>query len=167
MKVCKRLKGHVVVLLSVLLVGCSTTSSHTDAVADKPYPHDAVTWRLSKIENEWAAVDTIIGKDPKAGRAVLERILAPDFVNTSRKGTVMNKRDFIDGFEDDGVENAFNGDIQVHLYADNVAVVTGIDNTMGKDQAGNPFSHQDRFTDTYVRRNGVWQCVAAQNVRIK
>ena len=158
------LKARLAVLMSILLIGCSTTSSPT---ASNTNPNDALTRQLSKIEDDWAAVDLIIGKDPKTGRAVLERILAQDFVNTNRKGTLMHKDDFIAGFEDDGVESAFNSDIQVHVYAVNVAVVTGIDNTRGKDQAGNRFTHQDRFTDTYVKRNGVWQCVAAQNVRIK
>ena len=67
----------------------------------------------------------------------------------------------------EGVTSARNSDMKVHIYADNVAVVTGIDNTEGRDKNGQQFRHRDRFTDTYVKRKGIWQCVAAQVTRIE
>jgi ketosteroid isomerase-like protein len=163
----KQVRAFLIVLITLWMVGCSTTSPHSQAGHDTKDGNDDITSRLLKIEEEWAKVDIIIGKDPQAARAVLERILARDFVNTNRKGKVTNKHDFIEAFEDDGVQSAANTDMEVHVYAGNVVVVTGIDNTKGKDKAGNEFSHQDRFTDTYVNRNDVWQCVSAQSARIK
>ena len=167
MNTAKYVKVVGVVLLGVCLASCSTTRLDDDVTYGTRRENGDIARRLLKIEDEWAQLDLIIGKDPNAVRAVFDRILAPDFVNTNRKGTVMDKNDFIAGFEDDRVESAVNSDMVVHVYAKNAAVVTGIDNTRGRDQAGNAFSHQDRFTDTYVKRGGVWQCVSAQNARIK
>jgi hypothetical protein len=161
------LKVVAVVLLGICAVGCSTPGSGDHVARMTQLENDDIANRLLKIEDEWAKLDLLIGKDPNAVRAVFDRILASDFINTNRKGMVMDKRAFIAGYEDDGVESAVNSDVVVRVYADNVSVVTGIDNTRGRDHAGNAFSHQDRFTDTYVKRNGMWQCVSAQNARIK
>ena len=40
-------------------------------------------------------------------------------------------------------------------------VVTGIAKETGNTKAGKTFTHSYRFTDTWVERNGEWQCVAA------
>jgi ketosteroid isomerase-like protein len=50
----------------------------------------------------------------------------------------------------------------VHIYGPNVAVVTGVARETGKTPAGQAFSYAYRFTDTWVERDGRWQCVAAQ-----
>jgi hypothetical protein len=163
----KHLNVVLIIFISTWIIGCSTNSPQRHDAGEVRQADDEVTDKLFRIEDEWAALDMRIGKDPKAVRAVLERIWAPDYVGTGRDGKVRNKHDSIAAYADDGVESAVNSDMAVHIYADNVAVVTGIDNTKGKDQAGNRFSHQDIFTDTYVKRDGVWQCVTSHNARIK
>ena len=101
-------------------------------------------------------------------KSVLARIWATNYMNTGRSGKITyGKEANIAGFEYEGVKRATNSDMKVHIYADNVAVVTGMDTTEGRDKDGKEFVHQDRFTDTYVKRNGVWQCVASQVTRIK
>ena len=118
--------------------------------------------RLLKMEDEWAQVD--VTND----RSVFQRIIAPDFVETSRSGKFLgNRQQWLADWEYEGIKSATGSDMQVHIYADNVAVVTGIDTTVGTDKDGKDWTHQDRFTDTWVKRNGVWQCVAAQVTRIK
>jgi ketosteroid isomerase-like protein len=56
---------------------------------------------------------------------------------------------------------AVSGDMTVHSFGPNIAVVTGIARESGKTAAGKAFSHAYRFTDTWVERNGEWHCVAA------
>ena len=117
---------------------------------------------LLEMEDEWAQVD--VTND----RSVFQRIIAPDFVETSRSGKFLkNRQEWLADWEYEGIKSATGSDMQVHIYADNVAVVTGIDTTGGTDKDGTDWTHQDRFTDTWVKRNGVWQCVAAQVTRIK
>ncbi|MBA4122953.1 MAG: nuclear transport factor 2 family protein [Acidobacteria bacterium] len=114
------------------------------------------------MENEWAQID--VTND----RSVFERILAPDFVSTSRSGKFLgNRQEYLADWEYEEVKSAVNSNMKVHIYANNVAIVTGIDTTRGTDKDGNEWMHQDRFTDTYIKRKGVWQCVAAQVTRIK
>ena len=117
---------------------------------------------LLKVEDEWAQVDVHMDK------TVLARIWAPEYMNTDRSGEITNGREAnIAAFAYDGVTKATNVDMRVHVFAENVAVVTGMDRTEGRGKDGKPFLHEDRFTDTYVKRGGAWQCVASQVTRIK
>ena len=117
---------------------------------------------LLRLENEWAQVD--VTND----RSVFQLIIAPDFVSTSRSGKFFGSRQaWVDDWEYEGVKTATNSDMRVSVYDDNVAVVTGVDTTTGTDKAGKDWAHQDRFTDTWVKRNGVWQCVAEHVTRLR
>ena len=55
-------------------------------------------------------------------------------------------------------EEISNSATTVYLYGD-VAVVTSAYRTKGTD-GGKPFIHRGRFTDTWVKINGKWTCVA-------
>ena len=156
----------LIAVTSLWTGGCSTNGPRTSGIGTTHGDAD-IRSTLLKIEDEWAELDKIVGKDQKTAKAVLERIWAPDYVSTGRDNLVMNKHDSIAKYSDDGVESAVNSNMAVHIYADNVAVVTGIDNTKGKDPDGKEFDHQDLFTDTYVKRKGLWQCVASHTTRIK
>jgi len=54
----------------------------------------------------------------------------------------------------------------VHVYSDSLAVVTGIDVTT-RVEDGRAVTREDRFTDTWINRNGQWQLVATQVQRLK
>jgi hypothetical protein len=128
----------LMVIISIWTPGCSTTSSHGKTTQHAKEGKDEITSKLLRIEDEWAELDMLIPKNPTGVRAVLERIWATDYVSVGRDGKVRNNREAIATCsEDDGVESAVNSDMVVLIYADNVAVVTGIDNTKGKDKAGN------------------------------
>jgi len=62
--------------------------------------------------------------------------------------------------------SAASSDLNVKIFASNVAVVTGIAKESGKTKAGKTFSNSYRFTDTWVERNGEWQCVAAHAIAL-
>jgi ketosteroid isomerase-like protein len=117
---------------------------------------------LLKMEEEWGQVDVNMDK------TVLARVWAPNYVSIDRAGGITYGREAnIANFGYEGVTKATNVDMRVHVFADNVAVVTGIDRTEGKDKDGHQFVHEDRFSDTWVKRGGLWQCVAGQVTRIR
>ena len=95
--------------------------------------------------------------------SVLEELVADDFVGTSSSGKVGNKATMIaEARKDKNVyTSAVSSDMKVHIFGPGIAVVTGVARESGKTAAGKPFSQAYRFTDTWVERNGVWQCVAA------
>ena len=149
----------VVVLLPVMT--CSLTFAQS---VNKKGPgqkqRDEIERTLLKMTDEWTQVDVTRDK------SVLERFLAEDFVSTSRSGRVRNRQELLAAWRDEGVTSATNSEVKVHVYADNVAVVTGMVTSAGSKE-GVEWAHQDRFTATWVKRNGDWKCVAAQWNRIK
>ena len=95
--------------------------------------------------------------------SIIEQLVADDFVGTSSSGKVGNKTTMIaEARKDKNIyTSATSSDMTVHFFGPSVAVVTGIARESGKTQAGKAFSQAYRFTDTWVERNGEWQCVAA------
>ena len=94
---------------------------------------------------------------------IIEQLVAEDFVGTSSNGKVGNKSTMIaEARKDKNVyTSAVSSDMAVHSFGPGVAVVTGVARETGKTSAGKTFSQAFRFTDTWVERDGRWQCVAA------
>jgi ketosteroid isomerase-like protein len=95
--------------------------------------------------------------------AVIEKIVADDFIGTSSSGKTGDKATLLAEAKRDTNTyiSAVSSDMTVRMFGPGVAVVTGIAKETGKTKAGKAFSHSYRFTDTWVERNGEWQCVAA------
>ena len=116
-----------------------------------------MTTRVKELESRWEA--SLLSKDTSA----IEKIVADDFVGTSSSGKTGDKATLLAEAKRDTntYTSATSSDMTVHMYGPSVAVVTGIAKETGKTKAGKTFTHTYRFTDTWVERNGEWQCVAA------
>lgn len=93
-------------------------------------------------------------------------ILADTFISIDHHGTLLNKSRYLADLKDLSFrpEEILNSDTSVYLYGD-VAIVTSAYRTKGTD-GGKPFAHHGRFTDTWIKKNGKWQCVADQETLI-
>jgi ketosteroid isomerase-like protein len=113
--------------------------------------------RIKELESRWEA--SLLKHDTSE----IERIVADDFIGTSSSGKQGDKATLIAEAKRDTntYTSATSSDMSVRMYGPNVAVVTGIAKEMGKTKAGKTFTNTFRFTDTWVERNGEWQCVAA------
>jgi ketosteroid isomerase-like protein len=116
-----------------------------------------VTAKIKELESRWEAA--LLTHDT----SMIEKIVADDFIGTSSSGKTGDKATLLaDAKRDTNTySTAVSSDMVVRVYAPNVAVVTGIAKETGKTKAGKAFSNAYRFTDTWVERNGEWQCVAA------
>ncbi len=116
-----------------------------------------MTANIKELESRWEA--SLLSHDTTA----IEKIVADDFVGTSSSGKTGNKTTLLAEAKRDTntYKSAASSDMTVRMYGPSVAVVTGITKETGKTKAGKTFSHAYRFTDTWVERNGEWQCVAA------
>jgi len=50
--------------------------------------------------------------------------------------------------------------MELHRHGDTVAV-TGATREKGTEK-GKPYAHQGRFTETWIKKDGQWLCVASQ-----
>jgi ketosteroid isomerase-like protein len=118
---------------------------------------DADTRALLRLEDDWA--NALVQRD----RGAFERLLADGFVYTENdqtmdRATVLNS--VVAG--SDTVLAAHNDSMVVHRFGPVTAVVTGWLVVGGRGASGE-FRHRYRFTDTWVKRAGQWQIVAAQD----
>ena len=145
------------ILALVLLLSASMLFSHaqnksTNSADDKSM--------ILAFESAWNQAE--IHHDATAVAA----IMADTFISVDHHGALQNKSQYLAGIKDLSFkpEEIANSDTSVYLYG-NVAVVTSAYRTKGTDD-GKPFVHRGRFTDTWVKLNGEWKCVANQETLI-
>jgi len=111
-----------------------------------------------KLEDQWTTA--LVKRDTKT----FDRLLARGFVYTE-DASVMSRTDVINSVTGpDRVEWARNEGMKVHDFGD-VHVITGVLHLRGKGKQG-AFDRRYQFTDTWQRRNGGWQIIAAQDYLI-
>ena len=123
--------------------------------------HNEAEGKLIAMENAWNAAQ----RDRDTG--ALDAMVSENFVNTDYDGSFQNKAGFLASVKDPGVTvtSAVNNDVHVFMYGD-TAVVVGVYTTKG-NMKGKPFEHKGRFTDTWVKMGGKWQCVASSSQHIQ
>ena len=111
--------------------------------------------KLIALENAWNQAQ--LNHDARA----LETLVGEKFIYTDIDGSVMDRAGFLDDIRNTSYRDTLvtNEDVRVDMYGD-AAVVTGTYHTKGNDK-GKPFEHHGRFTDTWIRQKGQWQCVAS------
>ena len=111
---------------------------------------------LTKMQTEWGAALV------KVDFATLDRIVSPDWILTTPDGVQHTKAE-IDAELKSGkikFESFTASDVKVRIYG-NAAVVFGV-TTEKLSMDGQAMNAQNRFTDTFIKRDGKWQCVATQ-----
>jgi ketosteroid isomerase-like protein len=90
----------------------------------------------------------------------LARLMSDDLVLTEPDGSVINKAEEVAFTADPGAhfEVLESHDLKVQIHG-NAAVVTCAYHEKGTFH-GKPFEHRGRYTDTWGRHNGTWQCIA-------
>lgn len=116
--------------------------------------------RLLGLEQAWNHAEQ--EKNVKA----LGQLLADSLVYVDYDGSLMNKMQFLSsvGAEALHTDQITNESMTAQVYGD-AAVVTGIYREKGSNK-GKPFSRRGRFTDTWIKQGGTWQCVASQSTLI-
>jgi ketosteroid isomerase-like protein len=116
---------------------------------------------LIKLEEEWH--NAYVKRDA----APLERILADEYIAVSGNGGSYGKAQSIEGLKNDTATYEYSTpyDMDFRFYGDSVVVI-GRTKEKGKAQNGTEFTVEYRWTDVFVKKNGRWQCVAAQVVRV-
>lgn len=115
---------------------------------------------LKDAENRWATA--IASHD----RAAVESLIDRDFIGVNEKGKVQNRRALLGEMkaDKDTYASVRNERLEVHTHGSGVAVVVGAFRAKGTTKDGKAFDRTYRFTDTWVERNGQWQCVASQDM---
>jgi len=112
------------------------------------------------LERAWNVAEE--HKDIRA----LDQLLSSTLAYTDYDGSFMNKAQFLASVKTAGLDadQITNETANVQVYGAS-AIVTGIYHEKGLVK-GKPVSRRGRFTDSWVKENGSWMCVASQSTLI-
>jgi ketosteroid isomerase-like protein len=141
------------VTLATLLV----TAQATRLAAQGPNLEDSVRALESQRAEALLKADTV----------ALSQLLADDFVEISRLGTLRTKADNMREIASGALRltSVRYDSLSVRLYGD-VAVLQGIADNTGTFR-GFPFTGKIRYTRVFVRRDGRWRAVAMQQTSMQ
>lgn len=114
----------------------------------KPEPNNSAEQTVLKLTQEW------LDAEDRVDRAVLNRIIADDFLGTGPRGTTVSKTDVIPREGPDAHGLAISGqDVKVRVFGDTaIATGRGVPKAQGRPEL--------RFTVVFVKRADRWQMVA-------
>lgn len=117
--------------------------------------------RILALETAWNHAEQ--SKDV----AALDQLLAPELVYIDYDGSLQNKEQFLAAVKSEGLSPAqiVNESQTAKVFGD-CAIVTGIYREKGTNN-GKPYTRRGRFTDTWVKINNTWRCVASQSTLIQ
>lgn len=112
--------------------------------------------KIIALENLWNQMQ--MNHDAES----MGKMLDSDFVFTDYDGTVMSRGKFLASIRDMGnqLTQEVSTDMKLHRHGDTVIVIGG---TREKGTLkGKTYEHHGRFTDTWIKKDGQWICVASQ-----
>lgn len=141
----------------------SATKSASPAAASTSGKKMSTEATLRDNENKWEAAYA------SHDMSVVESFVASDFVGVSPKYKFTSRSSMLSEFkkDKDTYTSAKNETLKVAMFGPNVAVVNGRAREKGTGKDGKTFDRTYYFTDTWMQRNGKWQCIASQASEVK
>ena len=96
----------------------------------------------------------------------LKEVIADDFQGTSPKGRRYGKEEAISTDTKSLARDCQLGEVKVKFFGDSIAMAYGAESNMKKDNNGKETKRCLVWTDTWLKRAGKWQIVAAQDTVI-
>jgi ketosteroid isomerase-like protein len=139
----------VITLLGLAAAPCAHAQENS---ADS----SAVQAKLKGMEDAW--VKALVNKD----QAAVGNMIADDFAGFNPDGKHVRKSQLLDEIknEPNTLSSSANENMDVHVYGPNLATVCGTTTEKGKDKDGKQFTRSYAWVDTWMERNGKWECIA-------
>jgi len=118
---------------------------------------DKTAQHMIALERRWA-------ESACANNGVVEELVADDFQGTGTDGKRTTKADEL---RDETGPHTSHGcqldEAKVRFFGENVAIIYGAERRILKQKDGSEAPRCQIWTDTWLRRDGRWQVVAAQD----
>jgi hypothetical protein len=151
-------------ILHLLYVAVLTTSVYGQQ-SHWATPNDKTAKYMIDMERKWA-------EGVCTNNGVVSELLADDFQGTSTRGQRYNKADELR--DEKGPHSAHDcaiDDARVRFFSsssgEDVAIIYGSEHATGKDKTHPDAKQCQVWTDTWLKRAGKWQIVAAQDNKVE
>jgi hypothetical protein len=150
-----RLKRVALVVFGIITFGAAQGQQGRWAAAD-----NATAKFMVDAERQWAEAGCTHNK-------IAEKILADDFQGTSPEGNRYTKSEEVADTADlsKTARDCRLIDAKVRFFGDDLATVYGSESSVRKAKDATEKSRCLIWTDTWLKRNGTWQIVAAQDTQ--
>jgi hypothetical protein len=119
---------------------------------------EATAKSLIDYERQWA-------EDGCTHNGIQETILAEDFYGTAPDGSRYSKKEALARAQSSVREQACTMyEVTVHFFGDAMAILYGSESAMRTAADGQKHTVKLTWTDTWLKRRGAWQIVAAQDM---
>jgi ketosteroid isomerase-like protein len=117
--------------------------------------------QLIQLERSWNQAE--MGRDAGAIASLFDDTL----VYVDYDGSLRNRAEYLRSVSNpsSSPEHMYDEGMKVHVYG-NAGVVSGVYRETGVTK-GKPYTRRARFTDTWIKLNGQWKCVASQSTLIQ
>lgn len=150
-------------VLGLTLLVCALIPCGLATAADSPADEGAIATKLKQMENTWG--ESLLHKDH--GVSVVSDLLADDFAGVNSKGHMQTKPGYLEEMKtEDTLTESTTDSMEVHVYGGHFATVCGTSTEKGTGKDGKAFSHHYGWVDTWMERNGKWQCIAEAGMLI-
>ncbi len=145
-------------IATISFLGCLATQSiaHDSRWGS---PDDSTVKFIIAIEAKWASSSC----GPQPG---LKAVIADDFQGTATDGHRYDKVEAIAIDPKAVARDCSLGDVKVRFFGDSIAIAYGSESRARKAEGGNDVRRCQVWTDTWLKRKGQWQIVAAQDTVI-
>ena len=147
-------------ILQIMCVALLLATAHAQQ-SHWATPDDKIAKSMIDLERKWA-------EGVCTNNGVISELLAEDFQGTSTHGERYTKADELR--DEKGPHSAHDcglDDARVRFFGENLAILYGREHAVGKDKAHPDSKICQVWTDTWLKRNGKWQIIAAQDNRVQ
>ena len=144
-------------IATTAFLGCLATLGIAQA-SKWESPDDPTVKFIIATESKWAT--SACSPQPD-----LKDIIADDFQGTSPSGRRYDREKRSPRIQRLCRATA-NSAVKVRFFGDSIAIAYGSESSMNKDNNGKETKHCLIWTDTWLKRKGQWQIVAAQDTNI-
>ena len=117
--------------------------------------------QLIQLERSWNQAE--MGRDAGAIASLFDETL----VYVDYDGSLRNRAEYLRSVASptSNPNHMYDEGMKVHVYS-NAGVVSGVYRETGVTK-GKPYTRRARFTDTWIKQNGQWKCVASQSTLVQ
>ncbi len=117
--------------------------------------------QIIQLERAWNQAE--MGRDAGAMASLVDDTLT--YVDYD--GSIMNRTEYLRSVASptSNPDHIYDEGMKVHIY-NNAGVASGIYRETGISK-GKPYTRRARFTDTWIKQNGQWKCVASQSTLVQ
>ena len=145
-------------IATISFFGCLTAPGIAQDSRWGPADDSTVKFMIA-MEAKWASSSCSPQPDLKA-------VIADDFQGTATDGHRYGKADAIATDPNALARDCQLGEVKVRFFGDSIAIAYGAESLIRKESDGKEARRCQVWTDTWLKRKGQWQIVAAQDTVI-